>query len=672
MLAARKAGAQQHCTLESIGWLGTEELADLAGITPQAARAALRNGASGVTWRGHPILVRCQYGRGGRAGLAYQVALESLPDELRAVSGPGGERASSPVAKRHCAGDQGTAIADRWMAIREALDHPPQSAQRAAAVVASAARTGRSSRTLYRWIRQHEVHGLRGLARALAPNAAAPRVMVSRQFDHALRAAGYGEDVLRDVATTVQKALKGLWASRAEHAGCTEIRRLAEFLLLEACEARNLKVKRSAVRLSRRGVERFAHFRIVNQRRNDRKAFDDAKPRIRRDWTGLQPMERVVADVKHLDVIVRRADGSLAWPKIVGFMDAGTGRIFIHPVLLDPGEGVRQEHVIEAFLAMVAAPAWGFPQGLYLDNGSEFAALLKIEAALNAINEPGARTIIFARPYNASAKPIESLFARLDRYVFAMLPGYAGSNRMAKKTQTVGKPPEPFPGTWEEFCATVQRLVGAYHHQPVGGQWAGRSPNDWFEEKVAAGWRPSSVDLLSLDAAFCNHDSRRLDRGVVKIKGERFSHSEIARLPSRTVVDLALPWRREADPLARSLAGGWVRLAREIAYPARWIAGARASEARQQAQTRHVSALAREAPGIDPIATKLRWAHAQASPPALPASFKLDLGEQLKELGAAPGQDGGSGSAHVSRAELRRAREMALTERLEREQRRAD
>ena len=64
-----------------------------------------------------------------------------------------------------------------------------------------------------------------------------------------------------------------------------------------------------------------------NQRKNDRKAFDDAEPRIRRDWTALAPMERIVADVKHLDVIVTRPDGSPAWPKIVAFMDAGTGRV---------------------------------------------------------------------------------------------------------------------------------------------------------------------------------------------------------------------------------------------------------------------------------------------------------------------------------------------------------
>jgi hypothetical protein len=674
IIAAPRSSDHQPLISNQSAWLGTEAFADLARISARAARQALQRGAKGAAWRGHRLVVRRQYGPGGRAGLAYQVAIESLPADLRSadsgrVQDPVEE--SAPAFGRRTARNQGTEIAARWDVIGDAIEQPRGSAQRATAIHAAASRNSLSERTLYRWIDQYEAHGLRGLARAQAARASAPRVIVSRRFDGAARAAGYPEEVLRVIATDVQAALKGLWASRAEQAGCNEVRRLAEFLLLEACAARGVTVDRGAARLSRRGVERFAHYRVVNQRRNDRKTFDDAKPRIRRDWTGLLPLERVVADVKHLDVIVRRPDGSRAWPKIVGFMDAGTGRIFVHPVLLDPGEGVRQEHVIEGFLAMVSDPAWGFPQGLYLDNGSEMAALLKIEAALSAINEPGARTIIFARPYNASAKPIESLFARLDRYVFAMLPGYAGSDRTAKKTQTVGKAPEPYPGAWEEFCATVQGLVGAYHHQPVGGQWAGRSPNNWFEEKVATGWRPSSVDPLSLDAAFCNHDSRRLDRGVVKVKGERFSHAKIACLPSRTVIDLALPWRREASPLARVPGGGWVRLTKEIPYSATWIAGARESSSRQQAQTRYVTTLAKEAMKIDPIATKLRWSRAQASRPSLPASSKLDLGEQLNDLGAR-GREGETVNASPSRADSRRAREMALTERLEREQRRAD
>ncbi len=474
--------------------------------------------------------------------------------------------------------------------------------------------------------------------------------------------------LFEEIGEELERSLKGLWASRAEAAGWREIRRLAQTLLRETCEARALRLPPVAFHLSRRRVEAFAPFRVVNQRRNDRKGFDDAKPRIRRDWTALAPMERVVGDVKHLDVIVRRPDGTLAWPKIVAFLDAGTNRIFVHPVLLDQGEGVRQEHVIEAFLAMVSDPDWGFPKGLYLDNGAEFAALTKIQGALGAINEPGARTIIFAQPYNASAKPIESMFARLDRYVFSLLPGYAGPNRMAKKTQRVGKAPEAFPGDWDEFRAVVTGLIADHNTRPIGGLWRDRSPRDWLDTKRGEGWRPATVDPVVLDAAFCDHDSRRIDRGILKIRGQRFHHPEISALPGRTAVDIALPWRRDANPLVRVPGGQWVRLMPDIPYPANWTEGARETGRRQKAQSRHVSRLAREAPKLDPIEIKLR-SMARVTSAAHPEtrSSRLDLGAQAEHLAdalrAPPPPD------PVSARERKRLREMELTERLERHRR---
>ncbi len=379
-------------------------------------------------------------------------------------------------------------------------------------------------------------------------------------------------------------------------------------------------------------------------------------------------MKRVVGDVKHLDVIVRRPDGTLAWPKIVAFLDTGTNRIFVHPVLLDQGEGVRQEHVIEAFLAMVCDPDWGFPKGLYLDNGAEFAALTKIQGALGAINEPGARTIIFAQPYNASAKPIESMFARLDRYVFSLLPGYAGPNRMAKKTQRVGKAPEAFPGDWDEFCSVVTGLIADHNTRPIGGLWRDRSPRDWLDAKRAEGWRPATVDPIVLDAAFCDHDSRRIDRGILKIRSQRFHHPDISALPGRTAVDIALPWRRDANPLVRVPGGHWVRLMPDIPYPANWTEGARETGRRQKAQSRYVSRLAREAPKLDPIEIKLRsMARATTLPPSGRPSHGLDLGAQAEHLAdalrAPPPPD------PVPARERKRLREMELTERLERRRR---
>jgi hypothetical protein len=644
-------------------WLGSQAFADAAGISVQAARRALHGSAAGKSWRGSQLDVRRQPGVGGHVGRAWEVALETLPLELQGSFDLERDVLSPEV--RTARNGRSGAIEARWKPVAAAIAHPVRSAARKLALQVAAAQTGRSERTLYRWVAQYESLGLSGLGRSRPSNAGESRVIVSRAFDRACAAADHDKAVVTEIAAAIHKSLKGLWASRAEQAGVNEIRRMAEFLLLEACEARGLKLPKSAMRLSRRGVERFVHYRVVNQRRNDRKAFDDAKPRIRRDWTMLAPMERVVGDVKHLDVIVSRDDGTPAWPKIVAFMDAGTGRVFVHPVLLERGEGVRQEHVIEAFLAMVSNPSWGFPQGLYLDNGAEFGALAMIDGALQLINDPGARTLIFAKPYNAAAKPIESLFARLDRYVFSMLPGYAGPNRMVKRTQTLGRPPTPYPGTWPTFCQTLLGLIDAHNQRPVGGQWRNRSPDDWFREKLSAGWKSVQVDDLALDSAFCDRDARRVDRGVVRINGERYSHPLLQALPSRTVVDLTLPWRRDAPPLWRTLSGTWVHLNREVPYPARWVEGAREASQRQQRQSAHVSQLAREAPKLDPVDIQLRAAKRPdtVAPPRLPP---LDLGGQHHELAAGRREDRNAHSAARSVTEARRAREMEITERLER------
>jgi transposase-like protein len=647
-----------------VRWISAEEFAEATQISVQAARKAMRQALHGAPWRDHLLRVRGCHGSGGRAGLRLEVDRESLPIELQSKFEGDPAAADGELRTSWASGSDQL----RFQALPAALAAKPSSAARGDAVALAAEATGRSPRTVYRWLRRYEHHGLRGLARKRPSNAGLARVLVSRPFDRAWRVQGGTEEGLEDLARDLVKALKGLWASRAEQAGGAEVRRLAEFLLIELTEARGLKMPKEATRLSRRMVERFATYRVVNQRRHDRKAYSDARPRIRRDWTQLAPMERVVADVKHLDVIVRRDDGSTAWPKIVAFMDAGTGRVFAQPVLLERGEGVRQEHVVEAFLAMVADPAWGFPQGLYLDNGSEFGALAKIDGALQLLNEPGARTLIYAQPYNASAKPIESLFARLDRQSICLLPGYAGPDRMAKKSETLGKPPEPYPGTWDDFCGVLKGLIAAQNLRPVSGLWANRSPDDWFRQKHAEGWRPATVDPLALDAAFADQDSRRVDRGIVKVRGERYTHAKLAALPSRTIVDLALPWRRASAPLAR-IAGEWVALEREIAFPARWIDGAHEAGRRRQAQDRHVRALAKDAPKLDPVDVKLRWANRMTEPPPVGRGAKADLGGDLRDLGSALSPPP-KAAEPAPKEDLRRVREMAMTEILEREHRR--
>ena len=163
------------------------------------------------------------------------MAASSLPRELTLESAPPPhiEALLRPAARR-----QDAVVLQRLGIITPALNYPAQSRLRADAVGLASCEAMTSSRTLYRWIGQYEANGLRGLARAAVCQAVARRVCISRSFDQAFRVAGYSEPALATLTAEFERSLKGLWTSRAEQAGVTEIRRLAEFLLLELCEAR--------------------------------------------------------------------------------------------------------------------------------------------------------------------------------------------------------------------------------------------------------------------------------------------------------------------------------------------------------------------------------------------------------------------------------------------------
>ncbi len=622
----------------SIGgeWLGAAEFGALAGLTRQGAGKALRYALrEGRAWRGARLEVRPVFGRGGRSGLSYQVSLSSLSEALEAPLNDTpwpdfGEAVSREIT------DPDAGLGERVELVRTVLQHQERTRARAAAADNAATRAGVSVRTIERWIADYQRSGIAGLCRRKPANAGKARVVVSRPFDSAFRAGGYPEAELARLGQRVEANLKGLWASPTEIAGWAQVQWLAEELLREDCEAAGFALAKASFRLSRRHVERFADFRIVNVMRTDRKRFDDNKPRIRRDWTGIAPMDWVVADVHPVDVYLSRPDGSLATAKMIGFMDGGTGRIFHHLVMLAKGEGIRQEHVTEAFLAMVAHPEWGFPRRLYLDNGSEFSHLTKLKPALKLVNEDGARTIIFAKPYNASAKPIENLFGRLERSVFSLLPGYVGGDRMKKRTANVGRAPVPYPGSFEAFRDQVDLLMRGWHDRPVGGQWANKSPNAWFAAKVAAGHRPSVIEPLVIDCLFSDRETRRVEKGgVINVKGGRWTHPTLAALPARSVVQLALPWRRGEAPLFQAPGEGWAYLSRELALPADWIEGAHESHRRQKAHAQNVRKMVKTAPALDAamIAGRLAERSRRAVMPR--PDIAIDAGAQLAELAQA-------------------------------------
>lgn len=640
---------------------------------------ACRQGLEGGLWRGVRLNVVLTAGNagGGKSGQRYEVLLSSLPTQLQEAFNAASNPAALPMLPVAKATHRPSMLAnpdyapkalEQYNLIEPALQHPARSPARSAAIKAIAKRAGCSARTVERKIADFEKHGLSGLVRKAHTNAGERRVYVSQAFDTAYIAAGYDPALLPQFGDNFDLWCKSFWASRAADAGTPQVTTLALWEFRKHCEAKGVALPTAAYEVSRERVERWRAYEKVNTMRTDAKRFADELPRIRRDSTALAPMEVVVIDVHHMNVPITRPDGTMAWPKIVGFMDAGTSRFFAHIVLCEARTSIRREHVIEGFIAMATAPEWGFPQTLYIDNGSENGALERIMPALQMVNNRAGREIVKALPYNASAKPIEPLFARLNRYCFSALEGYAGDDRMKKKTQNVGKEVIPYQGPWEQFLEDCHGLLAFFHQKEMGGQWGGRSPNQVFQDKVDAGWRPIMPDPLALDAAFCEREDRTLSRGGLRIDGKVYTHSALLNLTKGTTVGVAIPWRKAEAPIAFLPDLGPVRLFEDYQYAMRDPSGAIASGQRKSAHRRAVREMAREVLPADPVAT-LREIGAAAPKPQVPGRpHVLDQGSIVHELADAKECTAQAEQEELSEAARAKRHRALITEAYERNQ----
>lgn len=482
-------------------WLASPEFAELVGVTDRQARRVLKGFIDGKHWQGILGKARTCVGRGGRSGQRYEVRLSSLPVSLQErFSGPSepSEVAltilAAPPPKFIAAPSQTEEERRKFAVLRLIAGTEPRTSERRRAIEDAHRHHAVPVRTIERWVKRCDDYGwdLDAMGRKKPANSEGPRILVSREFDKAWRARGYPEHELVELGEWVTQRILSWWQSPVQRKGWKEgPRKEALTDLKRECDNRKRTLPSRAFHLSRRRVEEFRFHSIVDVMANDAKRFDDMKPRIRRNNALFEPMAQVVMDVKPLDCEMLRPDGTVARPKFIAFLDTGTMRITGSIVLLAEREGVRQEHVANAFVAMAAKPDWGFPQQLYRDNGSEYYLFDLIREALKMTAKEGVRVIVNAKPYSGASKPIESRFATIDRYVTSQMAGYVGGNIMNNKTQQVGKKVAPYPGTIEEFEAEFfTRLADLEGKEFDSGPFKGRSPAQIYRDHVVNGWRP--------------------------------------------------------------------------------------------------------------------------------------------------------------------------------------
>ena len=534
------------------------------GINDRHARRVLARALRGRPWRGRLPTVRNVPSRGGNSGLALEVHRDSLLEPSAPPSNPAVPSVATPALPSPRACED---IAMRHEIIQPVLKLPRGSAGRALAVAEAARRTGKSERTISQWIADHQKNGLGGLARKARSDRGRRMYHITRAWD---RAVDFDEATKEKIAEEIELYTRRVWASSTD-IGWRRVarfasKRLADITRDAGFRGDNRELK-PACKLSQRFVMRHYDFRAVAIHDLDAKQWNDKhRSRIRRIRDTRQPMDILIGDVHHLDVLLPRPDGSVFTAKLIAFEDWATARVFLYPVFLPKGEGVRQEHIVEAVVAMTQDPQWGLAQLLYIDNGGEYGCAELAADALE-LNRLGRSLAVYAldddpelakalrrrrgaaikaKPYNASAKSIEGTFNVLGKGVFSLLPGWIGGIRMAKKTANVGQAPTPYPHGEAAFREDLRNCVLVYETHPKTGLLAGRSPRQVFEEAIAAGWKRTDVERSAMLWAFARKDSRLVSQGRFKYaskgrKSRSYTSPEIQGLPARKRLRLRVP-----------------------------------------------------------------------------------------------------------------------------------
>lgn len=626
-----------------IRWLTTSEFAELAGIDDRNARKALKRAfLNHLSWRGTILAVRLTKAQGGPRGLGYEVRAHSLPTELR-----------DRLKERALAERPLLRIADlrsaknEWLLLilSPALAQPPRSAERRAAITDILSRPltdwrGRSitlsERSVLRWLQRYEEQGAAAFALRARADKGHAKVLISLAAE---RAIPFDDVTWEGIATDLRNYVRGHWKSGATlklisaHTN-HKFRELIEAAGFDHCHT----LPEETFIVPRRFIEAERTYRHVHTLYHDRKRYEDNRFRTERSRAGMQPMDWLIGDVHPVDIVMTRPDGSLAHARMIAWLDCATNRMRFNLVLCEPGTGIRNADLIESFCKLVTDPAWGMPKTLYIDNGREYRFAERMDDAMQLVaqlrGDDGRRTrVVHARPYNAAAKPIESMFSALEKSL-QDIAGHTGGDRLNKKTETVGRPTLPFSGTVAELEQLIRARITLMEAQPMRGALKGKSPRSVYTTAIANGWQPVVLDPSQILTVFAQDRVCTITKGVITINAQRWTCSELASyFESKIIARMPLYWRPEKIALLHIKTRALIGIAEP---PGRFAfddpAGARQSTEIDKARRAAIRNLDRNAPTIDTMQETKRIAATLLPSPIAEPAATLSVSDEAAEI----------------------------------------
>lgn len=377
---------------------------------------------------------------------------------------------------------------DRRAALGELADKESASD---AEVRARAEQAGKTSRTLWTWLRAYRAHGLAGLAPKRRADAGA----------------------YHNISDEVVDLVRGIRLSNKDW----PVRAVYELAIEMAAKLGISAPSRRQVRRICKEISPVVKLLADKRDKQFRNGFRFTYPQ---QHNGV----KYQIDHNFVDVLVRDlrdpkycATREEVRPWLTLVIDAASRHVIAYTFSYDPPYRHTTAGVIRK--ALLASPG-GIPQEIWMDNGKDLVAshvsqlieAYDIELHVCQPHEPQERGII------------ERFFKTLNTRLWSKLPGYVSSN------VTERNPSARAELTMDDLKRELESFLEVYHaevHESLG-----MSPNEYWEQNCFA--LPVTA-IRELDSLLLEEDVRKVLKVGIKFGGRTYWHRDLATIVSRQV-----------------------------------------------------------------------------------------------------------------------------------------
>ncbi len=279
------------------------------------------------------------------------------------------------------------------------------------------------------------------------------------------------------------------------------------------------------------------HFDIWTLARNGEKALrDSVLPSMKRDISKLEVGEVLIADGHRLAVqVINPFTGQPTRATLVGYQDWKSTALVGFEIMLE-----ENTQCIASALRNSIINLGKIPDFCYQDNGKAFKANYFVDSGLAGLFYNLDIQPIYAKPYNAKAKPIERFFREFQDSFERMLPSFVGSSienkpaYMSRNEKLHKSLHNNYIPTIEELFLAVNKWLNFHYAQPC--------PNvkDRTIGEVLNSGRGSGVDVKRLDDLMMAREVKTIGKNGIRFLKSDYYDETLYGFRDRVIVKYSL------------------------------------------------------------------------------------------------------------------------------------